>query len=63
MPTIRSACGRTSGKCQSCIKVDAVIGEHENQTARIIMRRALKAMTPDEPTAPPPGDNPAQQSG
>lgn len=24
-PTICSACGRTSGKCQSCIKVDAVL--------------------------------------
>lgn len=25
MPTICSACGRTSGKCESCIKVDAVL--------------------------------------
>lgn len=59
MPTICSACGRTSGKCESCTKVDAIIDAHENQTARIIMRRALKAMTPDDPgvpAAPPPGD-------
>lgn len=48
MPTICSACGRTSGKCESCTKVDAIIDAHENQTARIIMRRALKAMTPDD---------------
>lgn len=25
MPTICSSCGRTSGKCQSCIKVDAAL--------------------------------------
>lgn len=62
MPTICSACGRTSGKCESCTKVDAIIDAHENQTARIIMRRALNTMAPEASAAPPStGDNPAQQ--
>lgn len=47
MPTVCSACGRTSGRCQSCIRADAIINEHENQVARTILRRALNTMAPD----------------
>jgi hypothetical protein len=35
MPVICSACGRTSGKCESCIKVDAIIEQHESPAARV----------------------------
>lgn len=62
MPTVCSACGRTSGMCESCKKVDAIIGDHETLGARVVLRRALKSMTPDEPSTDSQqecGDNPA----
>lgn len=43
-PTICSACNGTHGKCQSCIKADAMIEQHPNEKARLILRAALNAM-------------------
>ena len=54
-PTICSACGRTSGKCQSCIKADALISQHENATARVMLRGSLEAMVTGAMPAPDQG--------
>lgn len=54
MPTMCSSCNRTSGKCESCIKVDAVIREHPSETFRAHMLKSLATVTPSpEPAAPP----------
>lgn len=51
MPTICSSCDRTSGKCESCRKVDAAIAAHEVPAAGRRMYEAVKKVMEAKPAA------------